>query len=147
MVEQTLDEGMSMHTTRRRRVAGGGRERRQPRSRRVGVGCAVAIVLLAASCGDDSSSSDSTTSTSAPAPTTSDPTTSEPTTTTIPTAPTVAALQPGDPCSPEEGLADCTDQSSDGTYRYIVGYAQCEAEGGLCVDLDGDGYAGYPDSG
>jgi len=65
------------------------------------------------------------------------------------------ALSPGDPCDPADGDPDCTDATSDETFRYVVGYADCVAEWaaagtdeayGLCTDLDGDGTSGYADS-
>jgi molecular chaperone DnaK len=72
-----------------------------------------------------------------------------PATTTIPTTTTTPA--PGSPCDPASGLPDCTDASADGTFRIVSGYADCVAavgeDGGICTDLDGDGLAGYPDSG
>ncbi|KRD44373.1 hypothetical protein ASE38_09600 [Cellulomonas sp. Root930] len=59
---------------------------------------------------------------------------------------------PGEPCDPADGSPDCTDATSDGLFRYVEGYADCVAqlpgeEQGMCTDLDGDGRAGYPDSG
>jgi len=62
---------------------------------------------------------------------------------------------PGEPCDPADGSPDCTDATGmeGGGFRYVEGYADCVAtfgaeEGdGLCFDLDGDGVAGYPDSG
>lgn len=75
-----------------------------------------------------------------------------PTPTLSPTpAPTLA---PGELCDPADGSPDCTDATGEveGPFRYIVGYADCvedfgpEHAYGLCTDLDGDGYAGYPDS-
>ena len=57
-----------------------------------------------------------------------------------------ADLIPGQPCTPGSS-PDCVDQYDDGTYLYIVGFADCVAASGLCTDLDGDGYAGYGDSG
>ncbi|WP_146927922.1 hypothetical protein [Cellulomonas xylanilytica] len=60
---------------------------------------------------------------------------------------------PGEPCDPAAGSPDCTDATADSEFRYIEGYAECVASYtsdetyGLCTDLDGDGRAGYPDSG
>jgi hypothetical protein len=72
-----------------------------------------------------------------------------PATTTIPT--TTTTPDAGSPCDPASGLPDCTDASADGTFRIVSGYADCVAavgeDGGICTDLDGDGLAGYPDSG
>lgn len=64
-------------------------------------------------------------------------------------------LLPGEPCDPADGSPDCTDATGieGGGYRYIEGYADCvatfggEEAYGICFDLEGDGYAGYPDSG
>lgn len=62
---------------------------------------------------------------------------------------------PGEPCDPADGSPDCTDATGmeGGGFRYVEGYADClatfgaEEADGLCFDLDGDGVAGYPDSG
>ncbi|HEY8058188.1 MAG TPA: hypothetical protein VID94_05530 [Acidimicrobiales bacterium] len=59
-------------------------------------------------------------------------------------------LEPGDPCSPEEGLADCIDPDGDGNYVYLIGGGDCVSvrpDPSTCADLDGDGIAGYPDAG
>ena len=70
-----------------------------------------------------------------------------------PTPTASRALLPGEPCDPADGSPDCTDATADAQYRYIEGYADCVADCtgrrayGLCTDLDGDGHAGYPDSG
>ena len=102
--------------------------------------------------------------TPAPAPTAS-PTTAPPPSTSVtpvptpsakPTAdpsadPTPRALLPGESCDPADGSPDCTNATADSEYRYIEGYADCVAyfttdeTYGLCTDLDGDGYHGYPD--
>jgi hypothetical protein len=58
-------------------------------------------------------------------------------------------LSPGDPCSLEEGSPDCIDPDGDGEGVYLLGGADCVASApdvASCEDLDGDGYAGYPDS-
>lgn len=71
-------------------------------------------------------------------------------------APTPSStLTPGAACDPADGFPDCTDATGahDGRFVYLEGYAQCVADFGsdeaygLCTDLDGDGRAGYPDSG
>ncbi|WP_456787494.1 hypothetical protein [Cellulomonas sp. P5_C5] len=69
-------------------------------------------------------------------------------------SPSTASMPlPGDPCDPADGSPDCTDATADSEFRYIEGYAACVASFttderyGLCTDLDGDGLAGYPDSG
>ena len=91
-----------------------------------------------------------TTTTTEPTPTTTLPPTTAAPTTTPPTS-TAPASGPGDPCDPAGGDPDCTDQTNDGQYRIIEGFADCLAEFGgdvgICLDLDGDGYATYPDSG
>ena len=61
---------------------------------------------------------------------------------------------PRTPCEPGSSL-DCTNHTDDGQWRYIVGYGECVAYRsgfgngfeGTCSDLEGDGHAGYPDSG
>ena len=58
-------------------------------------------------------------------------------------------LKPGDACSLEEGSPDCIDPDGDGEGTYLIGGAACIASApdpASCTDLDGDGYAGYPDS-
>jgi molecular chaperone DnaK len=64
---------------------------------------------------------------------------------------TVTTPTPGSPCDPASGNPDCTDATADSTFRIVSGYADCVASvgeaGGICTDLDGDGQAGYPDSG
>jgi hypothetical protein len=58
-------------------------------------------------------------------------------------------LKPGDACSLEEGSPDCIDPDGDGEGTYLIGGAACmndSPDPALCADLDGDGYAGYPDS-
>jgi len=72
-------------------------------------------------------------------------------TTFPPTSPDVGGGGPGDPCDPAAGDPDCTDNTVDGSFRIVEGFAQCVADfdgdTGICTDLDGDGYAMYPDSG
>lgn len=143
------------------------------RMRRATAGAAgVAIgALLLAACGS-SGSDQPTSTTSGPttteavttteaATTTEGPTTSEAATTTAAPAATTTAveaptttsmsagLEPGDPCSLEEGVPDCIDPDGDGEGTYLIAGADCIANNpdpSLCTDLDGDGYAGYPDS-
>lgn len=84
------------------------------------------------------------------------PSSDAPATTSPGAVPTSGAVtpNPGDPCDPADGDPDCTDATGygDGVFRHIVGYADCVEQLGadeaysLCVDLDDDGYAGYPDS-
>ena len=88
-------------------------------------------------------------------PTTTTTTTLPPSTTAAPTSvppsSDVAGGAPGAPCDPAGGDPDCTDQTSDGTFRIVEGFAQCVADSdgdtGICADLDGDGNATFPDSG
>ena len=81
---------------------------------------------------------------------TSSSTTSTPdlTTSTVPVVTTAPSLTPGAPCTPGSS-PDCIDPDGDGAYTYLIGGADCLANlpPGLCEDLDGDGRAGYPDSG
>jgi cell division septation protein DedD len=93
------------------------------------------------------------TSTTEPPPTSSSPTTAAPTTssptTAAPPAPPAPSLVPGQPCAPGSS-PDCIDPEGDGSFVYLLGGGECMASpigGSLCADLDGDGYAGYPDSG
>lgn len=86
--------------------------------------------------------------TAATTPPTSPPATT-PATTPASTEPN-NGLAPGDPCSQEEGSPDCIDPENDGSATYLIGGADCMANSPLpemCADLDGDGYAGYPDGG
>jgi hypothetical protein len=89
---------------------------------------------------------DETTTTPTMAPTTE----TSPNDTTAPGPTTATPPLPGEPC--ELGsFPDCIDPELDGQGVYLIGGAACmEAfpdNPGLCSDLDGDGYAGYPDSG
>jgi hypothetical protein len=62
---------------------------------------------------------------------------------------TVPLLVPGQPCAPGSD-PDCIDPYADGQFVYLIGGADCMASpigGSMCADLDGDGRAGYPDSG
>lgn len=100
--------------------------------------------------------------TTAPASTTTPTTTTLPPTTALPSstaAPTTVASTtteagggaPGALCDPAAGDPDCTDDTVDGSFRIVEGFAQCladfDGDTGICSDLNGDGYAGYPDSG
>ena len=92
---------------------------------RIGLVLAV-LVLLAGGCGDDSGDEAS-----------------------VDTTTTAPPIEPGDPCSPEEGLPDCIDPEGDGTYVYLIDGGDCVSvrpDPSTCADLDGDGIAGYPDS-
>jgi hypothetical protein len=66
------------------------------------------------------------------------------------TASTAPQLVPGAACTLGSS-PDCIDPDGDGQGVYLLGGAQCMAtfpdSPGLCSDLDGDGHAGYPDSG
>ena len=106
--------------------------------------------LLADSDDDDPAASTETTTTTAPTTTTTTTaTTTVPSTTTTTVAP--PALTPGEPC--ELGSdRDCIDPEGDGQGTYLLGGGDCmdtfaPESSGLCSDLDGDGRAGYPDSG
>lgn len=75
------------------------------------------------------------------------------TSTTVPVPATAAppsSLVPGTPCTLGSNR-DCIDPDADGRGTYLIGGGDCVAalgpHNGLCEDLDGDGYAGYPDSG
>lgn len=79
-------------------------------------------------------------------------TTITPTTPAPPTAsPTTAGLTPppGSPCALGSN-PDCIDPLRTGQGVYLIGGADCMAtspDPALCMDLDGDGLAGYPDYG
>lgn len=70
----------------------------------------------------------------------------------LPSPPTTTAprLVPGEPCKLGSDY-DCVDPDGDGRGTYFIGGGDCmrtfSDSSGLCEDLDGDGYAGYPDSG
>jgi hypothetical protein len=115
----------------------------------------VAVALVLAGCTAEPSRPSSAVSPTTSASVTVSPVAATATESTpSPTAPT-PTLAPGDLCDPADGSPDCTDATGagDGQYRYIEGYADCVADlgtaeaHGLCTDLDGDGRAGYPDSG
>ena len=112
-------------------------------------------LALGACGGGDGDDQATTTSTSSTTSTTAAPattTTTAPDTTVPPTAPPTSegALSPGDPCALGSD-PDCIDPLGTGQGTYLIGGADCLAafpdSPGLCEDLDGDGYAGYPDSG
>jgi Ethanolamine utilization protein EutJ (predicted chaperonin) len=93
-----------------------------------------------------------TTAATAEAPTQDTVESAQTTGTTASRAPAPAPTPgPGSPCNPADGNPDCTDASADGSFRIVSGYADCiaaaGAASGICTDLDGDGQAGYPDSG
>ena len=118
-----------------------------------------AIVLVLAACTQPSPRPSSSltatataTATAVPSPT--GPTPSPTGTSTLSPSPS-PPLAAGDPCDPADRSPDCTDATGieGGGFRYVEGYADCvatfgaEEADGLCFDLDGDGVAGYPDSG
>ena len=83
--------------------------------------------------------------TTASAPPTTPPTTAAPTPTSAPIPTTV----PGSSCV-EGSSRDCIDPLGDGGFVYLIGGGDCIAavpDPAICADLDGDGYAGYPDAG
>lgn len=104
---------------------------------------AVAGLFLFLNGGEDDEPT-TTTETTAP-PTT---TTTAVTTTTVPPPTTIDDIDPGEPCSPEEGLPDCIDPDGDGASTYVPGGADCLAAQPAdpldCADNDGDGQAGPP---
>jgi hypothetical protein len=126
----------------------------------LGATAVLAVGLVACGSGDDdsddtttsttSTSTSSTTTTTAAAPASS--TTSSTRAPTSPAAPTTTAapLVPGDPCAVASD-PNCIDPSDTGQGTYLEGGADCLAafpdNPGLCEDLDGDGFAGYPDAG
>ena len=127
--------------------------------RRVVLVAVVTALTFGFSCGDDDES-DTTTTTSTPSATSLGVTTtaaSPGATSTKPppattTGATIAPATPdfGDDCQ-LGGLPDCIDPDGDGQGTYLKGGAACMANlpsaPELCSDLDGDGTAGYPDSG
>jgi hypothetical protein len=115
---------------------------------------AMLLALAAASCEDETVSPGEpgdTTATSG-ATTTSAPTVTSATATTTATSGTTATTQPpyGSACQ-KGSHPDCIDPDQDGRYECLKGGAECMKDfgedSGLCSDLDGDGVAGYPDSG
>ena len=124
----------------------------------------LSLGLGAASCGGDDGDEPVGTTTT-PASSVSTTAAPETTATTTPTTPSTAgpttsaappssqgptttgvALQPGQPCTLGSD-PDCIDPSGIGEGVYLIGGAECMAGGypDICVDLDGDGRAGYPD--
>ncbi|KQY47231.1 hypothetical protein [Cellulomonas sp. Root137] len=113
------------------------------------LGVTVAALVLAGCASEPARPSSAVSPSAAGTTTTSTPAT--------PSAPPVSPSSsttpvPGEPCDPADGSPDCTDATSDGLFRYVEGYADCVAqlpgeEHSMCTDLDGDGRAGYPDSG
>ena len=111
----------------------------------LGVVEAMALVVAGGACSDSDDSGDtgSTTTTTAGVATT--------TATTPASSATTATTQPpyGSACA-AGSHPDCIDPDGDGSYEYLKNGAACMqrlGESGLCSDLDGDGVAGYPDSG
>jgi len=122
--------------------------------------------LATTGCSSDSTSESAAVTTSAGVATSSSaaPTTAptggstpaSPTSAPAPTSPTTAAPIPI-PGAPEPGSActqyssvDCIDPFGDGQFVYLIGGGACIAaspSAAICADLDGDGYAGYPDAG
>ena len=116
----------------------------------------VGSVALVAGCGGSDGGGTATT-TAAPTTVSTTSSTTAPTTavdgaqTTTSSTPvnTLPVLIPGQPCTPGSD-PDCIDPEGIGEYVYLIGGAACMAGplgGPTCSDLDGDGYAGYPDSG
>ena len=114
----------------------------------LGIVATLAFVLVGVSCDDgDSGGSVSTTTSTTAAPTS---TTTAASSTTSASA-TTATTQPpyGSKCA-KGSHPDCVDPDGDGQYEYLKNGARCMkdmSDSGLCSDLDGDGVAGYPDSG
>jgi hypothetical protein len=114
----------------------------------------VALASVGAACGGDDDppaapESSTTSTTEGRSSTTAAPstTTEAPTTTVLPTT-AAPAYQPGDPCALGSDR-DCIDPDGTGQGTYLIGGGDC-MEGPYpdsCIDLDGDGYAGYPDRG
>src|SRR5688572_30835895 len=111
---------------------------------RAHLGLVVMVTLTAIACDNDDDAAEPTTTTTAPSSTTqaTTATTAGPTATSVP--PYGSACEAG-------SHPDCVDPDGDGRYEYLQGGAECledfGADPGLCSDLDGDGVAGYPDSG
>ena len=117
---------------------------------------AIVLVFGAVACGDDGDTDTTTSSaptttaavTTAVAPTTVAPPTTAGVQTTVTTAKPAPAF--GSACQ-LGSLPDCIDPDGDGAGVYLQGGAACmqafKDSPGLCSDLDGDGKAGYPDSG
>ena len=118
------------------------------RSSLVRLVAALALVLVGGACqGDDKSDTDSSTTSSTAGGSTTSTTTAASSTSSA----TTAVTQPpyGSACAPGSH-PDCIDPDGDGGYEYLKNGERCMKElgdSGLCSDLDGDGVAGYPDSG
>lgn len=110
------------------------------------------IAVLALRDGDDDASTTgpSTSTSTVDSTSTSSSSSTSISTNTSTTASTAASLVPGAACSLGSS-PDCIDPDQDGQGVYLIGGASCMAafpeSPGLCSDLDGDGRAGYPDSG
>ncbi len=109
---------------------------------------ALSLMLCVGACdGDDEPGDTGSTTSTVPAGAESSTTTGAPPTTIA----TTAATQPayGSACA-SGSHPDCIDPDGDGQHEYLKEGARCMAalgDSGLCSDLDGDGVAGYPDSG
>lgn len=109
---------------------------------------ALLLVSLTASCGDEGDSgAQPVTTTTSPAVVSSEPATTETSSLTSTTS-----LPPYGSACRGGSHPDCIDPDKDGRYEYLRGGADCmknfaHNDQVLCSDLDGDGVAGYPDSG
>ena len=128
------------------------RNMRRPTAGGTGITAITAAMLVLAACTLTPAPDPTASPTSTPTASTS--VTPTPTPSATPTVdPTPRAPLPGESCDPADGSPDCTDATADSQFRYIEGYADCvstfttDERYGLCTDLDGDGRAGYPDSG
>jgi hypothetical protein len=118
------------------------------------IASALALVATLGGCTADDGEAVPTGAATTPGTATSSPATpAAPSAEAPATTPATTEVVPNAPCDPADGHPDCTDATGNegDSFRYVVGYADClEALGadqayGLCTDLDGDGYAGYPD--
>jgi hypothetical protein len=120
----------------------------------IGTALLIAVACSTSSLDDEATTTTAdTTTTTRPTTTTTSPPTTDPApgATVAPPGPTTATPpQPGEPCA-LGSFPDCIDPELDGQGVYLIGGAACmEAfpnNPGLCADLDGDGHAGYPDTG
>jgi hypothetical protein len=113
-------------------------------------------LALVAACSSDGDGGTTTTTgvpttTAVPSTSSSAPTTTSSGGSTTSSSPvnTLPVLMPGQACAPGSD-PDCIDPEGNGQYVYLIGGAACMASpigGAMCSDLDGDGRAGYPDSG
>jgi hypothetical protein len=127
---------------------------------RATIALALVALLALGACSDDESSSPTST---APTPTSAAPTSAVPTTaTSSPTSSatsstaspsTTIAYDPGEVCTLGTN-PDCIDPNDTGEGVYLIGGAACMAAArenatstAICIDLDRDGRAGYPDRG